>query len=108
MRYPGGLWEPCLDGLTFGFELVVEGAIAFGQCRFRTAEAKRTKSDIKLLEKIKKQGKQKKTTPGQKSRWDEWDTPLAEIREVAEKFVLVNCYDPEFASQQFQYSFFNK
>jgi hypothetical protein len=31
--------------------------------------------------------------------------PLVEIREVAEKFVLANCYDPEF-SQKFQYSFF--
>jgi hypothetical protein len=37
MRYPDGLWEPRLDGLTFGFELVVEGAIALSQCRLKSA-----------------------------------------------------------------------
>jgi hypothetical protein len=37
MRYPDGLWEPRLDGLAFGFELVVEGAIAIGQCRSKSA-----------------------------------------------------------------------
>jgi hypothetical protein len=37
MRYPGGLWELRLDGLAFGFELVVEGTIALSQCRSKSA-----------------------------------------------------------------------
>jgi hypothetical protein len=26
--------------------------------------------------------------------WDEWTAPETEIREVAEKFVRANCFDP--------------
>jgi putative transposase len=43
----------------------------------------------------------KKASPGQKSLWDEWDAPAEDIRKVAEKFVLANCFDPQFASLRF-------
>jgi putative transposase len=37
----------------------------------------------------------------QKSLWEEWDTPDEEIRKVAEKFVLANCFDPQVAGLRF-------
>jgi hypothetical protein len=37
----------------------------------------------------------------QKSLWDEWEKPDEEIRKVAEKFVMANCYDPKVACQKF-------
>ncbi|NJM57634.1 MAG: hypothetical protein HC857_09645 [Synechococcales cyanobacterium RU_4_20] len=58
----------------------------------------------KLLAKLKIKGKPKKSSPGQKSLWDEWDAPLEEIERVAEKFVLANCFNPDYARLQFRYS----
>jgi len=56
----------------------------------------------KLLAQIKARSRvKKKASPGQKSLWDEWDAPAADIRQVAEKFVLANCFDPQFASLKF-------
>ena len=37
----------------------------------------------------------------QKSLWDEWEKPDEEIRKVAEKFVMANCYDRKAACQKF-------
>ena len=37
----------------------------------------------------------------QQSLWDEWEKPDEEIRKVAEKFVIANCYDPKVACQKF-------
>ncbi len=57
----------------------------------------------KLLAQIKARSRIKqKISPGQQSLWEEWDQPTAEIREVAEKFVLANCFDPQIASIQFE------
>ncbi|MFB2920982.1 MULTISPECIES: hypothetical protein [Aerosakkonema] len=33
--------------------------------------------------------------------WDEWEATDSEIRQVAEKFVMANCYDPKVAAQFF-------
>ncbi len=60
----------------------------------------------KLLAKLKTKGKPKKVSPGQKSLWEEWEAPMAEIEEVAEKFVRANAYNPEIASLQFSSSKF--
>ncbi len=62
---------------------------------------KRNHWGSKLLAKLRARGKPTKTSPGQKSLWEEWDAPTEEIRKVAEKFVLANCFDPNYASQQF-------
>ncbi|MFZ4557104.1 MAG: hypothetical protein ACOYN8_12130 [Pseudanabaena sp.] len=37
----------------------------------------------------------------QQSLWDEWEKPDEEIRKVAEKFVMANCYDRKVACQKF-------
>jgi putative transposase len=36
------------------------------------------------------------------SKRDEWDAPDEEIRKVAKKFVLANCYDHKIASLRFE------
>ena len=57
----------------------------------------------KLLEQVKARSRlKKKGSPGQKSLWEEWHVPAAEISQVAEKFVLANCYDPKIACLQFE------
>ncbi len=44
----------------------------------------------------------KKQAPGQmKLPWAEWEATSSEIREVAEKFVIANCYNPQIAAQFF-------
>ena len=56
----------------------------------------------KLLPKVLKARERKKRSPGQMSLpWDDWEATDEEIREVAEKFVMANCYDPGIASQFF-------
>jgi putative transposase len=39
--------------------------------------------------------------PGQKSLWQNLNLPMDEVQEVAKKFVLANCYDPNIAALQF-------
>ncbi|MCU0571108.1 MAG: transposase [Oculatellaceae cyanobacterium Prado106] len=63
---------------------------------------KRNHWGSKLLAKIRERTKAKKRTPGQKTLWDDWETPAEEIRQVAQKFVLANCYDPQVASLRFE------
>jgi putative transposase len=102
-------WHPAFLRLGVTLELCAAAYRKF--CKHYKPQPKPEKRNhwgSKFLEKIKQQGKPKKTTPGQKSLWDEWDKPLVEIQEVAEKFVMANCFDPQFASQQFQYSFFDE
>ncbi len=56
----------------------------------------------KLLPKVLKKKDLKKRSPGQlKLPWDEWEANNTEIREIAEKFVVANCYDPKIAAQFF-------
>jgi putative transposase len=56
----------------------------------------------KLLPKVLNARERKKRVPGQMSLpWDEWEATNEEIREVAEKFVMANCYDPKVAAQFF-------
>jgi putative transposase len=62
---------------------------------------KRNYWGAKLLANLKIKGKTGKGCRGQKSLWDEWDKPDEEIRKVAEKFVMANCYDPKVACQKF-------
>jgi putative transposase len=53
------------------------------------------------LANLKIKGKTGKGCRGQKSLWDEWEKPDEEIRKVAEKFVMANCYDRKAACQKF-------
>ncbi len=56
----------------------------------------------KLLPKVLKAREKKKQAPGQmRLPWDEWEANNDEIRLVAEKFVMANCYDPKVAAQFF-------
>jgi putative transposase len=45
--------------------------------------------------------KARKSAPGQQRLpWDQWEVP-EEIHAVAEKFVLANCWNPDYAREQF-------
>ncbi|PPT08379.1 Transposase derivative [Geitlerinema sp. FC II] len=63
---------------------------------------KRNRWGSKFLPKVIKASEKKKRSPGQMSLWNEWEPNHSEIREVAEKFVLANCYDPKVAVQFFE------
>jgi putative transposase len=57
----------------------------------------------KLLAQIKARSRLKrKTSLGQTCLWKEWEAPAAEIRKVAEVFVLANCFNPKVASLRFE------
>ncbi len=56
----------------------------------------------RLLPLVLKVRDKKKRAPGQmRLPWDEWEATNSEIRKVAEKFVMANCYDPKVAAQFF-------
>jgi putative transposase len=56
----------------------------------------------KKLANLKPKKKLGKDSPGQRSFWEDWNSPDDAIREVAEKFVLANCFDSKIAMQQFK------
>jgi putative transposase len=98
-------WHPAFLGLAASLELCAEAYRLF--CKRYKPQAKpvrRSHWGTKLLAKLKVKGKPKKSSPGQKSLWDEWDAPLEEIERVAEKFVLANCFNPDYARLQFRHS----
>jgi putative transposase len=57
---------------------------------------KRNHWGSKKLAALRQKMKAKKVSPGQKSLWESWNLPMDEIVAVAKKFVLANCYDPEY------------
>jgi putative transposase len=53
-----------------------------------------------LLAGLKVKGKSKKSSPGQMGfPWAEWEMQAEAVHEVAEKFVVANCYNPQVACQ---------
>ncbi len=94
-------WHPAFLALGVSLELCAARYRQFCQ-RYRPQPKpeKRNHWGSKLLAKLRARGKPKKASPGQKSLWDEWDLPAEEIRQVSAQFVLANCYEPKFASIQ--------
>ncbi len=76
-----------------------------GFCQKYKPKSKPEKSyswESRLLPLVLKVRDKKKRAPGQmRLPWDEWEATNSEIREVAEKFVMANCYDPKVAAQFF-------
>ncbi|MGI0493717.1 transposase [Alkalinema pantanalense CENA528] len=98
-------WHPAFLALGVTLELCAEAYRKF--CKHYKPQPKpekRNRWGSKLLARIRSRSKPKKVSPGQRSLWEEWDAPLEEIREVAEKFVLANCFDPVYTSEQYNYS----
>lgn len=57
----------------------------------------------KFLPKVLKNKDKKKRTPGQiKLPWANWEADDREVCEVAETFILANCFNPKIASQFFR------
>jgi putative transposase len=98
-------WHPAF--LALGATLEVCAAAYRKFCKKYKPQPKPEKKNhwgSKLLAKLRVRGKPVKISPGQRNLWEEWDAPIEEIRSVAEKFILANCFDPKFASVQFRTS----
>jgi len=60
---------------------------------------KRNHWGSRLLAGLSVKGKPKKSSPGQMLLpWAQWEAPEGEVHEVADKFVLANCFNPQIAS----------
>lgn len=96
-------WHPAF--LALGATLDLCAAMYRKFCRKYKPQPKPEKKNYwgsKLLAQIKARSRLKqKSSPGQKSLWDEWDAPAEDIGKVAEKFVMANCYDPKVARLKF-------
>lgn len=98
-------WHPAF--LLLGTTLEMCAAIYRKFCKTYQPKPKPEKKNhwgSKLLAKLKlssKPSKTKKVSPGQIALWDEWLPPMDEVHEVAKKFVLANCLNPEVAIKQF-------
>jgi putative transposase len=96
-------WHPAFLALAATLDLCAAAYRRFCQ-KYRPLPKpeRRNHWGSKLLKTIRARGQpDKKVSPGQQSLWAEWDAPVEKIRQVAEKFVLANCYDPKIASLQF-------
>lgn len=54
----------------------------------------------KLLRKTEK--KKDKSSAAKNSPWANWEAARPEIREVSQKFIIANCYDPNYMAQKFE------
>ncbi|MFG3817148.1 transposase [Limnothrix redekei] len=96
-------WHPAFLSLGATLELCAAAYRKF--CKHYRPKAKpesRNHWGSKLLANLRARGKPNpKHSPGQRSLWQDWDCPSDEIRDVAQRFVLANCYDP--ATTQLQW-----
>ena len=95
-------WHPAFLALGATLDLCVK---AYRQlCKRYKPQPKperRSHWGSKKLAGLRVRMKAKKSSPGQKSLWKEWNAPMDEIHRVAKKFVLANCLNPEIAALQF-------
>ncbi|MEK0187678.1 transposase [Microcoleus anatoxicus] len=92
-------WHPAF--LALG-KTLDECAAAYRKfCKKYKTQAKPEKRNhwgSRLLAGMKVKGKPKKSSPGQmRLPWADWEAENPEIVEVAEKFILANCYNPQIA-----------
>jgi putative transposase len=95
-------WHPAF--LALGTTLEMCAAVYRKFCKQYKPKPKPEKKNhwgSQLLATMRVKGKPTKTSPGQKSFWNDWDKPLEKIRQVSEKFVLANCFDPQFTGARF-------
>lgn len=97
-------WHPAFLALGTTLEICAAAYRRFcQQYKPKPKPEKRNHWGSKLLAQIKARSRLKqKTAPGQKSLWDDWNAPEIEIRKVAEKFVLANCFNPDIARLRFE------
>jgi putative transposase len=96
-------WHPAFLALGTTLELCAEAYRKFcKRYKPKPKPERRNHWGSKLLAQIKARSKLKKKTPGQKSLWDDWNAPAADIRQVAEKFVVANALNPEVVRLRFE------
>jgi len=97
-------WHPAFLALAATLEACAAAYQKFCQkYQPKPKPERRSSWGSKLLAQIKARSQVKKrASPGQKSLWQNWETPAEEIRGVAKTFVLANCYDPDVVSLRFE------
>ena len=93
------VWHPAFIALAATLELCAAAYRRFCQnYKPKPKPEKRYSWGSKLLPKLKKGSKRKKS-PGQtRLPWASWEATDPEIREVADKFIFANCYNPQAAA----------
>ena len=95
-------WHPAFLALGETLEICAVAYRKFCQkYRPQPKPARKSHWGSKLLAGLKTRLNAKKKSPGQQSLWDNWNIPAEEIDEVAKKFVLANCFNPDIAISQF-------
>lgn len=93
-------WHPAF--LSLGKTLDECAAKYRGFCKKYRPQPKPEKRNhwgSRLLAGLSVKGKPKKSSPGQMLLpWAQWEAPEGEVHEVADKFVLANCFNPQIAS----------
>lgn len=98
-------WHPAF--LSLGVTLEICAAAYRKFCQQYRPKAKPERKHYwgsKLLAGLKlksKPSKKKRVSPGQIKLWDDWLPSMDEVQEVAKKFVLANCLNPEIALAKF-------
>jgi len=95
-------WHPAF--LALGTSLDICAAAYRKFCKTYKPQPKPEKKNhwgSKRLAGFKPIRKAQKVSPGQMNLWKEWQLPLNDIREVAKKFVLANCFDPQRTMERF-------
>ncbi|MDX2099185.1 MAG: transposase [Leptolyngbyaceae cyanobacterium bins.59] len=95
-------WHPAFLALGTTLEICAASYRKF--CKKYKPQPKPEKKNhwgSKLLAGFKPIQKSQQKSPGQMNLWQEWQLPLNEIQDVAKKFVLANCLNPDIAVIQF-------
>jgi putative transposase len=100
-------WHPAFMAL--GKSLDICAAIYRNFCKKYRPKSKPERKNYwgsKLLEKFKPQTtdrrKKRKSSPGQMHLWEDSEEKNPEIKAVAEKFILANCFDPIAKAQNYR------
>lgn len=95
-------WHPAFLALGLTLDICAAAYRQFCQkYKPKPKSEKRNHWGSKKLAALRQKMKAKKVSPGQKSLWDDWQVPIDEVVEVAKKFVLANCFNPDIAGLQF-------
>ena len=96
-------WHPAFLALGATLELCAEAYRKFcKRYKPKPKPERRNTWGSKKLAAIRQKMKAKKKTPGQQSLWDEWQAPMDAVQNVAKKFVLANCLNPDVVSARFE------
>ena len=102
-------WHPAFFALGTTLEICAEAYRRFCQnYKPKAKEVKKNYWGTRLLKKLnidihqRRKKRKRKVSPGQLDLWEEGEDEVSEIKLVAEKFVLANCFDPATKAQKYR------